>query len=168
MSDEQGEHEDEDESPLAHPVHAAEEEVEHLVEVADEGESPATPAILGVGLIAVLIPVVAILIGASFLTAYLVTRGDDSSKSTPTTTTGGAANGNGKALFSENCASCHTLADADANGTVGPNLDDLQPSKSVVVRQVTDGGGGMPAFGDRLSSAQIAAIAGYVARVAGQ
>jgi mono/diheme cytochrome c family protein len=164
VSDEQGEHEDE--SPLAHPVHAAEEEVEHLVEVAEEGESPATPAILGVGLIAVLIPIVAILIGASFLTAYLVTRGDDSSKSTPTTTTGGAANG--KALFSENCASCHTLADADANGTVGPNLDDLQPSKSVVVRQVTDGGGGMPAFGDRLSTAQIAAIADYVARVAGQ
>jgi mono/diheme cytochrome c family protein len=166
VSDEQGEHEDE--SPLAHPVHAAEEEVEHLVEVADEGESPATPAILGVGLIAVLIPIVAILIGASFLTAYLVTRDDDSSKSTPTTTTttGGAANG--KALFSENCASCHTLADADANGTVGPNLDDVQPSKSVVVRQVTDGGGGMPAFGDRLSTAQIAAIAGYVARVAGQ
>jgi outer membrane protein assembly factor BamB len=81
MSDEQGDHEDE--SPLAHPVHAAEHEVEHLAEVADKGESPATPAILGVGLIAFLIPVVAILIGASFLTAYLVTRGDDNSESTP-------------------------------------------------------------------------------------
>jgi hypothetical protein len=72
VTDEHGEHEDE--SPLAHPIEAAEEEVEHLAEVADEGESPATPAILGVGLIAVLIPVVAILIGASLLVAWLVTR----------------------------------------------------------------------------------------------
>ena len=80
MSDEQGEHEDE--SPLAHPVKAAEHEVEHLADVADKGESPATPAILGVSLIAVLIPVIAILIGASFLTAYLVTRGGGS-ESTP-------------------------------------------------------------------------------------
>ena len=80
MSDEQGEHEDE--SPLAHPIHAAEHEVEHLAEVADEGESPATPAILGGTLILILIPVVAILIGLSFLVAYLVTR-NDSSGSTP-------------------------------------------------------------------------------------
>jgi cytochrome c5 len=156
-----------DEHPLAHPIQAAEHEVEHLVEVADEGKSPATPAILGGGLIAVLIPVIALLIGASFLTAYLVTRGDDSSKSTtPTTTTGGAANGN--ALFTENCASCHTLAAANASGKVGTNLDEVKPPKPVVVKQVTNGGGGMPAFGGRLSTAQIEAIADYVARVAGQ
>ena len=30
----------------------------------------------------------------------------------------------GKQLFSEKCASCHTLADAKSQGTVGPNLDD--------------------------------------------
>jgi mono/diheme cytochrome c family protein len=30
----------------------------------------------------------------------------------------------GKQLFSEKCASCHTLADAKAQGTIGPNLDD--------------------------------------------
>jgi cytochrome c6 len=155
-----------DEHPLAHPIQAAEHEVEHLVEVAEEGKSPATPAIVGGGLIAVLIPVIAILIGASFLTAYLVTRGDDSSKSTTTTTTGGAANG--KTLFTENCASCHTLAAADASGKVGPNLDEVKPPKPVVVKQVTNGGGGMPAFGGRLSTAQIEAIADYFARVAGQ
>ena len=74
---------------------------------------------------------------------------------------GGAADG--AKLFSQNCASCHTLAAAHANGTVGPNLDQLEPSKSVVQRQVTNGGGGMPAFGGRLSKAEIAAIASYVA-----
>lgn len=31
---------------------------------------------------------------------------------------------NGKILFVKNCAACHTLAHADANGIVGPNLDD--------------------------------------------
>ena len=72
MGDEHGEHEDE--SPLAHPIEAVEHEVEHLAELADEGESPATPAILGVDLIAVLIPAVAILIVACFLTAWLLTR----------------------------------------------------------------------------------------------
>jgi mono/diheme cytochrome c family protein len=30
----------------------------------------------------------------------------------------------GKALFQAKCASCHTLADAKAQGTIGPNLDD--------------------------------------------
>ena len=77
----------------------------------------------------------------------------------------GAAGGsaNGASLFSQNCASCHTLAAAHAKGTVGPNLDQLKPSKSVVARQVTNGGGGMPAFGSRLSKAQIAAIAAFVA-----
>ena len=31
---------------------------------------------------------------------------------------------NGKQLFTQNCASCHTLADAGSKGILGPNLDD--------------------------------------------
>ena len=31
---------------------------------------------------------------------------------------------NGKTLFTEECASCHVLADADAAGKIGPSLDD--------------------------------------------
>ena len=30
----------------------------------------------------------------------------------------------GQQLFSANCAACHTLAAANASGTIGPNLDD--------------------------------------------
>jgi cytochrome c oxidase subunit II len=38
---------------------------------------------------------------------------------------GGGAPPDGKAVFADNnCGSCHTLADAGTNGTVGPNLDD--------------------------------------------
>jgi outer membrane protein assembly factor BamB len=89
---------------------------------------------------------------------------------TPAPGTGPKAGGtaNGASLFTENCASCHVLAAANATGMVGPNLDQVKPSKAVVVRQVTNGGGGMPAFGGRLSAEQIDAIAAYVARVAGK
>jgi outer membrane protein assembly factor BamB len=81
---------------------------------------------------------------------------------------GGGGTANGAALFESNCASCHTLAAAHATGAVGPNLDQLKPPKSVVVRQVTNGGGGMPAFAGRLTTAQIAAVAAYVAANAGK
>ena len=70
----------------------------------------------------------------------------------------------GKEAYAQSCASCHTLAAAHATGAVGPNLDQLKPSEAIVASKVTNGGGGMPAFGGRLSSAQIDAIAAYVAR----
>ncbi len=78
---------------------------------------------------------------------------------------GGAADG--AAIFKQNCSSCHTLAAANAKGTVGPNLEQLKRTAAIVQRQVTDGGGGMPAFGGRLTKAQIDAVAKYVAGVAG-
>jgi mono/diheme cytochrome c family protein len=81
-------------------------------------------------------------------------------------TTAGAANG--ATLFTQNCASCLALIAAHAKGTVGPNLDRLKPSKAVVARQVTNGGGGMPAFGGRLRPNQIDAIATYVASSTGK
>jgi mono/diheme cytochrome c family protein len=80
---------------------------------------------------------------------------------------GAGGSASGASVFSSNCSSCHTLAAAHAKGTVGPNLDQLKPSADVVNRQVTNGGGGMPAFGGRLSSAQIDAVAKYVSSVAG-
>jgi len=74
---------------------------------------------------------------------------------------GDAANG---ATVWENagCGSCHTLEAAGATGAVGPNLDDLKPSQETVVQQVTNGGGGMPAFGDQLSEQEILDVAAYV------
>jgi len=70
----------------------------------------------------------------------------------------------GKEVFlgTSGCAGCHTLADAGSTGTIGPNLDDLKPSHDAVVAQVTNGGGGMPAFGDSLSEEQIQDVAAYV------
>ncbi len=75
----------------------------------------------------------------------------------------------GKALFASlGCTGCHTLAASGSTGNVGPNLDESKPSKDLVVDRVTNGQGGMPAFGDQLSAEQIAAIAEYVSSSAGK
>ena len=74
----------------------------------------------------------------------------------------------GKDIFLANCGSCHTLADAGTSGKIGPNLDQLKPSLSIVQRQVTNGGGAMPAFKGQLTAAQITAVAKYVSSVAGK
>jgi mono/diheme cytochrome c family protein len=99
-----------------------------------------------------------------------VTRSTPSTPSTPSTSTttpaAPSAEGDataGKAVFaSAGCESCHTLKDAGSHGTVGPNLDQLKPAEDVVQRQVTNGGGAMPAFKDQLSAKQIKDVAAYV------
>jgi mono/diheme cytochrome c family protein len=69
----------------------------------------------------------------------------------------------GAAVFaSAGCGGCHTFGAANSNGTVGPPLDGIDLSKDEIEQQVRDGGGGMPAFGDRLSDAEIEAVADYV------
>jgi mono/diheme cytochrome c family protein len=71
----------------------------------------------------------------------------------------------GTAVFaSAGCSGCHTLAAANATGTVGPNLDQLKPNYQAVTAQVTNGGPGMPAFGKtgQLSTKQIADVSAYV------
>ena len=74
----------------------------------------------------------------------------------------------GKSIFTANCGSCHTLADAGTSGNVGPNLDGVKPTREKVVTQVTNGGGAMPAFKDTLDPQQIQAVADYVSSVAGR
>jgi mono/diheme cytochrome c family protein len=74
----------------------------------------------------------------------------------------------GKTIFTQTCGSCHTLADAGTSGTVGPNLDQSQPSKALAVDRVTNGRGAMPAFEGTLDEGQIRAVADYVASAAGK
>ncbi|HEY7706325.1 MAG TPA: c-type cytochrome [Gaiellaceae bacterium] len=76
---------------------------------------------------------------------------------------GGAGGDDPKSIFTTNCGSCHVFADAGTSGTVGPNLDEASPTVEQAARQIRNGGGGMPAFGDRLTDEQIQALAEYVA-----
>jgi mono/diheme cytochrome c family protein len=92
-------------------------------------------------------------------------------ETTPSSTTGGGgaqANAQGKQVFTQNCAGCHTLKDAKANGQIGPNLDQVQPDAQTVQRMVETGGGAMPAFKGRLGDTDIQAVAQYVSSVAGK
>lgn len=79
---------------------------------------------------------------------------------------GGAPAGDaaaGKSVFeTAGCAGCHTLADAGASGTVGPNLDDAKPPRELVIDRVTNGAGAMPSFAGQLSEQQIQDVAAYV------
>ena len=74
----------------------------------------------------------------------------------------------GKAIFeSAGCKGCHTLQDAGATGTVGPNLDAAKPDYQLATGRVTLGKGVMPSFKSQLSTQQIADVASYVVKATG-
>jgi mono/diheme cytochrome c family protein len=100
--------------------------------------------------------------------------GDTATEAEETVTTDGeeeAGEGdpaNGKTIFAaQGCGSCHTLADAGSEGSVGPNLDDAKPDFDEVVDKVTNGSGVMPSFSDKLSEQEIKDVAAYVSTSAG-
>ncbi|WP_372592243.1 molybdopterin-dependent oxidoreductase [Guyparkeria sp.] len=72
----------------------------------------------------------------------------------------------GRAIFREQaqptCATCHALAEAEAGGTVGPNLDELGPSLEQVHAAVANGVGTMPSYTQLLTPEQIDDVAAYV------
>ncbi len=68
----------------------------------------------------------------------------------------------GKQVFASNCSTCHGALGRGGNG--GPDLTTIPSAKqvSVVVKQVTNGGAGMPSFKGQLTTAQINDVAAYV------
>jgi mono/diheme cytochrome c family protein len=98
-----------------------------------------------------------------------------------------ASSSGGKELFQQRCGSCHTLADAGTQGTIGPDLDeafayarknendqgfDESTIRDVIRGQIAypvedppAGGAGMPA--DLVTGSDADAVATYVASVAG-
>ncbi len=115
--------------------------------------------------------------------ATVTTTVGSTSTSTPTTTTsmttttsGGGDVAAGKALFTQNCASCHTLTAAGASGTFGPNLDtkpaidakadgnmaldafikqSITDPNAYIAQGFTKPSGMPPSFGTSLTSTQI-------------
>jgi mono/diheme cytochrome c family protein len=73
------------------------------------------------------------------------------------------AGADGKTVFQGNCGRCHTFASAHTSGQVGPNLDNVSLSASEIESIVRGGSGAMPAFENQLSSAEISAVAAFVA-----
>lgn len=67
----------------------------------------------------------------------------------------------GSELYSRNCAGCHG---GEGEGRVGPALagNDRLADPSFVTDRILNGGGGMPAWDDRLSDGEIASVATFV------
>jgi mono/diheme cytochrome c family protein len=80
-----------------------------------------------------------------------------------------ASQEHGRELFAARCTQCHTLAAANANATVGPDLDNLRPPKALVLDAIAKGrarGNGQMA--SQIYTGQDAQdVAGFVAKVAG-
>lgn len=96
----------------------------------------------------------------------------------------------GRRLFTATgCDACHALADADATGAVGPDLDDLtehaarfgrqrdQSPEEYVRAEIVGpdafvvpgfGDGLMPAYGDELSGGELDTLVDYLLRVSGR
>jgi alcohol dehydrogenase (cytochrome c) len=68
----------------------------------------------------------------------------------------------GKEVFAENCSICHGATGMGGNG--GPDLTTMPKAKEQkgAEEQVTNGGGGMPAFSGTLSEEEIKNVAAYV------
>jgi len=61
-----------------------------------------------------------------------------------------------------NCGTCHTLQDANSNGNIGPNLNEIRPNITRVLSAIIKGIGVMPAYEGRLYTEKIKAVATYV------
>jgi mono/diheme cytochrome c family protein len=68
----------------------------------------------------------------------------------------------GRKVFADNCSVCHGADGHGGNG--GPDLTSIPTAKqmAVVVKQVENGGGGMPAFKGTLSQQDIENVSAYV------
>ena len=75
-------------------------------------------------------------------------------------TTAAASTADGKALYEDNCATCHGKT---GGGGFGPSLKGIQDrfSEGDEASIITNGQGSMPGFGSDLSAEEIAAIVAY-------
>jgi cytochrome c oxidase subunit I len=85
---------------------------------------------------------------------------------------GGAGTGNanvGAQQFASTCGSCHTLAAANTSGTVGPNLDQVKPTKAQVLSAIEKGGLGSGTMPPGLLQGEAAQqVADFVSSSAGK
>ncbi|MGI9657459.1 MAG: c-type cytochrome [Gaiellaceae bacterium] len=68
----------------------------------------------------------------------------------------------GATVFAQaGCGNCHTLAAAGSTGAIGPVLDGRRADYARILEQVTNGGGGMPAYAGTLSDSELQDVAAF-------
>jgi mono/diheme cytochrome c family protein len=121
---------------------------------------------VAVVLFAVLALVLGVLVPAAVIAA--VSNRDDIPEANVSGLT--EAEKNGRELFGLRCANCHTLKAANAIASVGPNLDELRPTKELVLDAIENGrsrGSGQMAA--KLYTGEDADdVASFVAKAVGQ
>jgi mono/diheme cytochrome c family protein len=130
-------------------------------------ERPRGPSRRGRRSVALLVGVLVLLLGV--LVPALVIAAAKSTDKAPGGVELTAADERGRAVFAERCATCHTLAAANAVGKVGPNLDQLRPPKALLLDAIKKGRargqGQMPA--NLVDGQQAQEVADFVSKVAG-
>ena len=81
-------------------------------------------------------------------------------KAAPTTDVAKEKVYDGASIFAHNCSGCHGAQGVKDSRT--PNLQTISLDKTGLVNSITNGKGHMPAFADRLSTAEISAVADLI------
>jgi mono/diheme cytochrome c family protein len=131
-------------------------------------ERPAGPSRRGRRTVALLVGALVLLLGV--LVPALVIAAGRSTDKAPGGVKLTAADERGRDIFAQRCATCHTLAAANAVGKVGPNLDQLHPPHALVLDAIRKGRargqGQMPA--NLVDGQDGEEVAAFVAKVAGR
>ena len=119
----------------------------------------------------VLIPLLYIGLGIGVPAAVIASRGESEGGTGKSRSASlSARDEEGKRIFRQTCASCHTLSAVDARGVTGPDLDQLGDlTKERILSAIRVGGTGqgrMPA--GLLEGEEAQAVADYVSKVAGR
>ncbi len=119
----------------------------------------------------VLVPVAFLVLGVAVPALVLANRGQAEGGTADLRSASlSKTDGEGKLLFRERCASCHTLAAVNARGVTGPNLDRIgEVTPNRVRNAIRIGGTGdkrMPA--NLLSGPDAEHVASYLSKVAGR
>ena len=81
-----------------------------------------------------------------------------------------ASEQHGRELFGQRCANCHTLKASEAIAEIGPDLDERQPNKALVLNAIQNGraqGNGQMAK-DLYTGQDAEDVANYVAKAVGK
>jgi cytochrome c551 len=109
------------------------------------------------------VQVFAVVCTLGFVVMLFANEPDAGGAAAPTNDAPQTAKVSGADVYSNRCAGCHG---GDGAGGLGPQLSDGKvkarfPDIAEQIAVITDGRGGMPAFGGKLTDEQIRAVAEY-------
>jgi len=114
--------------------------------------------------------IASIIIGIGIPLWVVVANNDSKAKKVPGGLELNQAQVEGRQIFAERCANCHSLEASNAVGKVGPNLDNMRPPKALILDAIKNGRargqGQMPA--GVVDGKDAENVASYVAAVAGR